>query len=157
MRRARRVAGRVTGDGVSVERLRPAISGVYLAPEDAEALRGAAPGAGLRWIDINLARAGTKQEFLGACAKNLRFPKWFGGNWDALADCLKDSCGDSVVGCRNCAKFAEAAPDDYATALEVFQDAASSWKERGRTFIVLVDAEPTGASLPRVPLEPGSK
>lgn len=127
----------------------PQRSGVYLAPEDAEPLRAAAAGAKLGWVELNLARAGNKQEFLAACAKRLRFPKWFGGNWDALADCLKDLCADSVVSCRNCALFAEAAPDDYATALEVFQDAASAWMERGSAFIALVDAEPEGVKLPR--------
>jgi hypothetical protein len=136
---------------LAVEELNSAKSGVYLAPEEVETLRTAATGAKLGWYEVNLARVEKKQELLAACAKSLRFPRWFGGNWDALADCLKDLCADSMVNCRNCGQFADAAPGDYATALEVFQDAASFWAERGSTFIALVDAEPEGVELPRFP------
>ena len=129
--------------------LDPACSGVYLAPDDTDALRAAAGSARLKWFDLNLARVETKQEFLAACKKVLRLPRFFGGNWDALADCLKDLCADSVISCRNCGKFAGAAPDDYATALEVLQDAAGYWKERGATFLALVEVEPAGAVLAR--------
>jgi hypothetical protein len=128
----------------------PLRNGVYLVPEDVESLRAAAANARLAWFDLNLARVAGKQEFLAACARKLRFPKWFGGNWDALADCLKERCADSVINCRNCARFAEGTPDDYATALEVLQDAAASWKEQGKTFLALVDAGPAGAALPRL-------
>ena len=127
--------------------LGPTVSGVYLAPDGLDALRSAAAKAGLAWFDVNLARTGDKREFLAACAKSLRLPRSFGANWDALADCLKDLVSDSVVNCRNCEIFAEVAPDDYATALEIFLDAATFWEDRGSTFVVLVDAEPDGVSL----------
>ena len=104
--------------------LGPAASGVYLTPDDTEPLRAAAEEAQLAWHELNLGRIGNKREFLAACARGLRFPRSFGGNWDALADCLKDLGADLVANFRNCEPFAEAAPDDYATALEVFQDAA---------------------------------
>ena len=126
-------------------------SGVYLAPADLTASRAVAGRAEIARRDINLERVASKREFLAACARALRFPKTFGGNWDALADCLKDLCADSLINCRNCGSFAEAAPDDYATALEIFQDAASYWKERGSAFTVLVDAEPQGLRLARFP------
>jgi len=128
-------------------------SGVYLAPPDGQALREEAQKAGIAWFDLNLTRVESKREFLAACAKGLRLPEWFGGNWDALADCLKDLYAESMINCRNCGKFAEAAPDDYATALEIFRDAATYWKERTSTFLVLVDAEPQGATLSRFPAQ----
>lgn len=126
-------------------------AGVYLAPAETEALRAEAQKIKLAWYELNLARVASKKEFLAACAKSLRLPQWFGGNWDALADCLKDQCADTVVNWRNCEDFAAAAPDDYATALEIFQDAASYWKERGSAFLVLVDVAPDGGDLPRLP------
>ena len=126
-------------------------SGVYLAPPDLQPLRDAAKQAGLTWFELNLAGIEHKREFLKVCAKGLRFPRWFGGNWDALAACLKDLYADCVVYCRNSGQFAEAAPDDYATALEIFQDATTYWRERGSTFVALVDAEPEGVSLARFP------
>jgi hypothetical protein len=126
-------------------------SGVFLAPADTSALRTAAEQAKVAWFDVNLEPVAGKREFLTACAKALRFPPSFGKNWDALADCLKDLCADSVVSCRNCEAFAEVAPDDYATALEIFHDAATYWNERGSAFVLLVDAEPEGVRLARIP------
>jgi hypothetical protein len=129
--------------------LDPARNGVHLAPDDTLKLRAAAEAAGLAWNELNLGRVGSKREFLAACAKGLRFPRSFGGNWDALADCLKDLGADLVANLRNCEPFAETAPDDYATALEVFQDAAEFWRERGSTFVVLVDVAPEGVQMRR--------
>ena len=123
-------------------------SGVFLAPPDAHALREkAAARTGIAWFDLNLERVAGKREFLAACAKTLRFPNAFGRNWDALADYLKDLCADSVINCRNCENLAAAAPDDYATAIEIFRDAASYWNERGSVFTVLVDHAPAGIAL----------
>ena len=113
-------------------------SGVFLAPPGVQALREKAAQGGIAWFDLNLARVQSKREFLAACAKSLRFPKSFGTNWDALADCLKDLCADSVVNCRNCGQFAEAAPDDYATALEIFRD-AQLLERTGQQVLALVE------------------
>ena len=126
-------------------------SGVYRAPADLEPLRTAAGQAKLSWYDLNLEQVASKREFLTACAKGLRFPRTFGSNWDALADCLKDLCADSVINCRNCTAFAETAPDNYAMALEILADAATYWQECGSTFLALADAEPEEAKLPRLP------
>jgi hypothetical protein len=126
-------------------------SGVYLAPVDVDRLRDEAKRAGIAWFDVNLARVGSKQEFLVACAKALRFPEGFGRNWDALADCLKDLYADSLLNLRHGDAFCEAAPDAYAIALEIFHDAATYWKERGSVFLAVVDAEPDGATLELFP------
>lgn len=32
----------------------------------------------------------SKEKLLGLLAQSLRFPKYFGGNWDALEECLND-------------------------------------------------------------------
>ena len=134
---------------MSEDNFGPRKSGVYLAPDDTSALPAAAAAVGLSWHELNLGRVGNKREFLAACAKGLKFSRTFGGNWDALADCLKDLAADFVVSFRNCEPFAEGAADDYATALEVFQDAADFWRERGSTFVALVDVEPEGVKMRR--------
>jgi Barstar (barnase inhibitor) len=126
-------------------------SGLFLAPRNVAALRENAARAGMAWFEINLARVETKKAFLAACAKALRFPELFGGNWDAFADLLKDLYADCVISCRGCEQFASTAPDDYAVAIEIFRDAATYWKERTSKFLVLVDAKPTGLELPRLP------
>ena len=135
--------------------LSPGRSGVYLAPAGVRALRAAVTEAKLAWFELDATSACDKQRFLAACAKNLGFPEWFGANWDALADCLKDFSWRRAPGYlilwRDAAALAAAAPDDFATALEIFSDAASYCKTRGGTFIVLLDEEPAGIKLPRFP------
>jgi len=136
----------------STDSFEPKNSGVYLAPDDTLELGAAVEATGLAWHELNLGRVGNKREFLAACARGLKFPRSFGGNWDALADCLKDLGADLVVSFRNCEPFAEGAADDYAMALEVFRDAADFWQERGSTFIALVDVAPEGVKMPRFAL-----
>lgn len=40
----------------------------------------------------------TAQGVFRAFAETLRFPGYFGGNWDALVDCLGDLCGEVTGG-----------------------------------------------------------
>jgi len=127
-------------------------SGVYLAPADTSAIRSAAARGSLAWKEFDSGTARNKDQFLAACARELGFPDWFGGNWDALADCLQDltwqPAPGHVIFWRGANRFAGAAPDDFATALEIFRDAANYWKERGRLFIALLDEQPRDTVLP---------
>lgn len=128
----------------------PARSGVYRTPADIGALQTATAKAGLSWLDLPLRTVGSKQQFLAACAKQFRLPSHFGGNWDALSDCLRDfgwlKARGYVVHMSGSESFAKASDEDFQTALAVFAEAAAFWKGRGVVFILLVDS---GANLPR--------
>lgn len=67
----------------------PARSGAYWAKGDAEVL-DAARGSALDVVTIDLRGVKAKRGLLDAFAAALEFPRWFGGNWDALEDCLGD-------------------------------------------------------------------
>lgn len=41
-------------------------------------------------IEINLARIKTEKNFLSVIATEFRFPSYFGGNGDAMNDCMRD-------------------------------------------------------------------
>jgi RNAse (barnase) inhibitor barstar len=118
-------------------------SGVYRAPVQVEALQKAASKAGLAWIDLPLQAVSNKKQFLAVCAKQLKLPSYFGGNWDALADCVRDfnwlGGKGYVLHITGYAKFANAVPNDYQTALDVLREAADYWKEKGSAFVVLID------------------
>lgn len=122
--------------------LRPERSGVYRAPDDIRWLRQRADEAGFAWFAVDLAPVGEKMGFLLACAERLSFPETFGRNWDALADCLQDfswrPAPGYVIHFQNAAVFTVASRDDWETAVEILNDAATFWKERGKTFIALV-------------------
>jgi RNAse (barnase) inhibitor barstar len=118
-------------------------SGVYRAPKDMDAPRKAAAKADALWLALPLDGAANKKQFFAACARALKLPSYFGGNWDALADCVRDlnwlAGKGYVVHVTGQEKFARAAADDYQTALAVFAEAADFWKGRGAPFIVLVE------------------
>ncbi len=118
-------------------------SGVYRAPASVDSMRDQAKKIGLLWLDLPLQAVSGKQQFLAVCAKQLKLPSYFGGNWDALADCVRDfnwlKGAGFVLHIAGHEKFAKAAPDDYETALAVLSEAAAFWKEKGTPFVVLVD------------------
>jgi hypothetical protein len=122
-----------------LERLRdPVRSGVYrVAKSDAidEALRGSPlDGAG---IDLKGGDA------LRAIARALRFPEWFGGNWDSLEDCLGDLSwrpdGGHVLVFRD---WQAVAGDDFGVLVDVLRSSAEYWSGRGKPFFaVFIDPQ----------------
>lgn len=67
----------------------PAKSGVYRSTRSDEIL-DAIHASELCLARIELAGASDKEKLIASVAAALRFPAWFGGNWDALEDCLCD-------------------------------------------------------------------
>lgn len=126
--------------------------GVYRLEGEAEEAERRAHEAGLRFARVNLSRARTKAAILGALARALEFPAWFGKNWDALQDSLADlswlEARGWVVLLEGADTPAAAAPEELAAALEVLRSAAASWAEEGRPFVALL----LGQKLPRLPV-----
>ena len=121
-------------------------SGVYRAAS-AEEVLAAAYGRGLHVARVALAGRADKPRLLGALAAALEFPEWFGGNWDALEDCLTDlswieSEGHLILfeGCGGLAS------EDSGVLREVLASAAEFWSGHGRPFYAVFVAGPD--SLP---------
>jgi hypothetical protein len=114
----------------------PARSGVYRASA-AETIEEATRASGLDVVRIDAAGAAP----LEAIARALQFPQWFGGNWDALEDCLSDLSwrkGEGAVLIFTRAPGGEA----LGTLIDVLRAAAEYWAGRGRPFFaVLVDPQ----------------
>jgi RNAse (barnase) inhibitor barstar len=84
---------------------------------------------------------GDKASLLAALGQALRFPGYYGGNWDALDECLADlSWHEGPL--RLLITHADTIPDDLRkTLIEIFLDAAKRWAEAGRAFtLYLVDS-----------------
>ncbi|CAL9635964.1 hypothetical protein SUDANB105_06219 [Streptomyces sp. enrichment culture] len=85
-----------------------------------------------RVVTLDLAGITDKAGLMDRCARALDLPDWFGRNWDALADSLGDHTlwpEDAVergllVVVRNWQGYAQARPDEWRTAQEVFGQAA---------------------------------
>jgi RNAse (barnase) inhibitor barstar len=93
-----------------------------------------------RGVDVRVVRAaGDKAEILDAFAEALRLPDWFGRNWDALVDALRDLDGrggrpveivwDQVRSVR------EQDRDTYATVLDILEQVADERDDLGVTIV----------------------
>ncbi len=118
-------------------------SGVYRAPHDRD-IRDALRGSALKIVQVGLAGAVAKEALLGRIAQALAFPDWFGGNWDALEDCLGDLSWSPAAGHVLLFDGAAAlAADDRGILIDILASAAASWAERGRPFFaVFLDGAP---------------
>lgn len=108
------------------------------------------------WIGWHLngrAIAG-KADFLAAAARAMRFPSYFGRNWDAFEECITDLSWLPAAGyvllyeAPNC--FAAAQPREWQIALAVLGDATIYWRDRGIPFYVLL--RKSGGAAPDLPL-----
>ncbi len=95
-------------------------------------------------MNVDLDGCEDKAEFLDRVSRALEFPAWFGGNWDALFDCLADlgwrPAPGYVVVLGHASGLREAQPEVFDTALALMDDAAAAWRERDVPFRVFVDA-----------------
>lgn len=62
----------------------------YVDLHDRAAIVDAATLLELRLLPVDLRDCRDRDDALERIAAALQFPDWFGGNWDALADCLND-------------------------------------------------------------------
>jgi hypothetical protein len=118
-------------------------SGVYRAPR-ADVILDATRDSGLRVVRVGLSGASGKEALLERLARALEFPRWFGGNWDALEDCLTDLSWSGAAGHVLLIEGAGDRPDDERGILvDVLASAAASWAERKRPFFaVFLDGVP---------------
>ncbi|MGI8645819.1 MAG: barstar family protein [Nocardioides sp.] len=91
-------------------------------------------GWGFGWLDGW--HLGTKQEFLEAVGIALDFPDHYGQNFDALADCLLDVRGDTLLLWDGWGPLARADTQAFSVALSVLGTRVNA--ERGGAFCVLL-------------------
>ena len=73
-----------------------------------------------------------------AIAKALGFPGWFGGNWDALEDCLGDLSWRAPPHRLVLKNFRRG--DELGILIDVLSSSAQFWEEQGGSFVaVFVD------------------
>lgn len=116
-------------------------SGVYRV-RGTEAVLEATRGGGL-----DVARIDAAKDVLRSIARDLGFPAWFGGNWDALEDCLGDLSWRPAHG--HVLLF-ESFPrgDELGVLIDVLRSSAQFWAERGRPFFALLVDPKRELSLP---------
>ena len=109
---------------------------------DLPALAAAARDAGLLARRIELHGCDSKRALLLRLATVLDLPAGRGGNWDALSDALRDldwlpAPGYALL-CEGGAPLRAALPQEFATLLDVLQEASQWWAEAGVPFWVFL-------------------
>ena len=118
--------------------------GVYFLPEHAppKDVAACAKRAKFAYFHIEGKSIGRKEQLLNHVATALRFPDYFGGNWDALEECLADmewvDAPGYVIYYDHIDGLLAAHPDQFETFVEICRDAVTSWKEDGTPMVVLL-------------------
>ena len=118
--------------------------GVFFLPEHAlpKDVAAAAKRVKYAYFHIEGKLIARKEQLLNHVATALRFPSYFGGNWDALEECLADmewvDAPGYVIYYDHIDALANEHPDQLQTFVEICRDAVASWKEDGTPMIVLL-------------------
>ena len=108
-----------------------------------EAVDEAARELGLAFMVAECDRARSRSAVLRAIAKAVDFPEYFGGNFDALYDCLCDTVLDQKTGVVLwLVKLHSGDPalaDDAAQIESVCADVVTFAEENGRAFSYIVE------------------
>ena len=88
---------------------------------------------------IDVPEGGGRAEFFEAAAAAFGFPDYFGHNWDAFEECLEsqefeevedlDDADGLLILWSGWGDMAEAEPEQFAIALDVFRDVLAVWEE----------------------------
>lgn len=135
----------MNGDAVELRSVLadPSLSGVYMVEAGASAdFLAAAMALDFAAVAIDLAGCSDRQDALARLASALKFPAWFGGNWDALADSLADMSWWPAAGylllIEHSAGWRAEEPEAFDTALEIIEEAAQAWAEQRKPFWALL-------------------
>ncbi|MEW6352280.1 MAG: barstar family protein [Thermodesulfobacteriota bacterium] len=123
-------------------------SGVYLLAGDAPLAQLEEPAIqrGFECFHLSGSEAKNKAQFLAHAAQTLKFPEYFGHNWDSLEECLTDMSWHEapayLIVFEEFEKFADGSPGDFETALEIFRDAAETWRKEGKAWYLVLRGKP---------------
>jgi RNAse (barnase) inhibitor barstar len=122
-----------------------------LSPRDLPALRRAADELKQAVFTVDLQHARNVPGFIKALKRDLNFPDWFGGNLDALHDCLTDFSWHPAPGYVILLSGSQALsshPTSFAAFNEVLASAVDEWQQRNIPFRIfyLLDEKAAGAA-----------
>lgn len=118
----------------------------YVDASGRDALEEAAQRLDFAYARIDLAGCTDKEQALARIAHALDFPEWFGGNWDALSDCLADLSWWPAPGYvfvfDHTHDWKDADSVGFEVLLEIGNEVAGTWSEHGVPFWLLFPVPP---------------
>jgi RNAse (barnase) inhibitor barstar len=121
-------------------------SGVYDIDQikNTRRIRKEAFGEGLDYTFINLKNSCDKSGFLKTVASALKFPSYFGMNWDALNDCLTDLSWKKATGYVIILAHFGSVSENMAVESEIIKSilaaSAEYWKKKKVQFYIILSA-----------------
>ncbi|MEI7430504.1 MAG: barstar family protein [Betaproteobacteria bacterium] len=116
----------------------PLSAGIYkLSRQDLPALKQAADELQQAFFSVDLQHARNVPGFITALQRDLAFPEWFGGNLDALNDCLTDFSWHPAPGyviTLSGSELLSTHPTSFAALNEVLASAVEVWQARNIPF-----------------------
>ncbi|MER6317395.1 barstar family protein [Streptomyces sp. NPDC001581] len=132
-----------------------------LDPQPLAPALAAADAAGWTTVRLDLDGVRGKAELMRRCGVALRLPEWVGGNWDALADAMRDlswlpGAAGRLVAVTSWRGYAEARAGEWETFVDVLEEAVDFWREQeGEPGLTVLLAEagpgPAAEAPPRTP------
>jgi RNAse (barnase) inhibitor barstar len=114
----------------------------FVDARETEALAEAARALDFAVVRVELAGCRDKATALDRIAAALQFPEWFGANFDALADSLSDlswlPADGYVLLLEHADDWRWADDDNFASLLDILNEAAVRWGECGVPFWALL-------------------
>jgi RNAse (barnase) inhibitor barstar len=97
---------------------------------------------GFRTFTIDAEQIKSKQELLGTFSDALNFPEYFGENWDALEECIRDLSwlprSNFLLVFQNADSLLRLGPKEFAVLVGILGLATFSWKAEGVVFSVVL-------------------
>jgi hypothetical protein len=94
--------------------------------------------SGLRVAEIDGDGVAGKQDLMAALSSALELPDWFGGNWDALDECLRDlgwlDAGGHLLVIARAEGLWRRNPELAGLLVRSWIDAGSAWARKGVPF-----------------------
>jgi RNAse (barnase) inhibitor barstar len=121
----------------------PAQGGAYFVDaRESDSLSEAASALEFSVTRVDLSGCRDKTAVLDRIAAAMRFPEWFGANFDALADSLGDLSWLPADGylllLEHADEWRQADDDNFATLLDILNEAAVTWGDYGVPFWALL-------------------
>ncbi len=122
----------------------------FIASAERARYVAAADALGFAVAQIDFSGCNGKDDALARFARALRFPDWFGANWDALQDSLSDLSWLRADGylllLDDVAHWRAADPESFGITLDILEQAGNAWRLQLRPFWAVLPVEdPFGA------------
>ncbi|MGA2263605.1 MAG: barstar family protein [Acidobacteriota bacterium] len=115
---------------------------ICMKPLEASDVESWAKTRGYEFFHIVGSGVDSEEGFLRAAAEALRFPHYYGANWDAFEECLRDlewvPAPGYVILVDNLELLRFSAPAELEAVLPIFADVAAYWETQGTFFEVIL-------------------